>query len=108
MDDIFVWFKSVWEGFVDFLYRLLLTVFDFAKDFLWWILDSLFSAIVLVLDSVSLSLNKFSPLTYIDGIPESTKYFMVAVGFNECMGMLVAAISIRILLRMIPFIRLGG
>lgn len=108
INDLIAWFFGLFQSLVDFLYSLTLTLFDFLKDFFWWILDEIFQAIILVMDSLSLSLNSLSPLTYIDAIPDTTKYFMAAVGFNECMGMLVAAITVRILLRLIPFVRLGG
>jgi len=106
MQSVIDWFSSLWLGFVDFLYKLILTFFDFLKDFLWWVIDMLIQAIILVLSGLDLSLNTLSPLTYIDQIPDETKYFMSAVGFNESMGMLVAAITIRLTLRLIPFVRL--
>lgn len=102
------WFSDTWNGFVDYIYRIVLTVFDFFKDFFWWVLDNLMQSIIYVLDGLQLSLEVISPLTYIDSIPEETKYFMAAVGFNECMGMIVASISIRLLLGLIPFVRIGG
>lgn len=108
INDVLSWVHSLFQNLVDFLYSLILTLFDFMKDFFWWVLDELFQAIIFVMDSLSLSLNAISPLTYIDSIPQNTKYFMAAVGFNESMGMLVAAITVRILLRLIPFVRLGG
>lgn len=108
VNKILPWIRDLFQALIDFLYRLMLTLFDFFKDFFWWILDSLFKAIILVMDSLSISLNSISPLTYISAIPDTTKYYMAAAGFNECMGMVVAAITVRILLRLIPFVRLGG
>ena len=91
------------QSVLDFFYRLLLTLFDFLKDFVYWLSDILMQAVIVFLDSLSLSLNAISPLTYIDAIPEEVKWYMVACGFNESIGMIVAAITIRLLMRFIPF-----
>lgn len=43
-------FKEWWQAIVDFFYRLLLSVFDFFKDFLWFVLDNLIAAGISVLE----------------------------------------------------------
>jgi len=41
-DNIVSW----WQAIKDFFYMLVLTVFDFLKDFFFWILDELFAAAI--------------------------------------------------------------
>ena len=107
-DSIVAWFGEIFQSGLDFFYRIYLSMIDFFRDFFWWILDSTMQLVIELLNSISLSFDVISPLQYIDAIPEGTKYFMAAVGFNESCGMIIAALTIKFVMRLIPFIRIGG
>lgn len=108
MQGIWDWAAKKWDDFVDFLYRLMLTLFDFLKDFLWWCLENLMLVAVSLLKSLDDLFGSLSPLQYIDSIPPEMGYFLNAIGFNQSIGMVVAALSIRFVLQLIPFVRLGS
>ena len=102
------WLGQKWNDLVDYLYRLVLTVFDFLKDFLWWVLEQLMLVAVNLLDTLDDLFASLSPLQYIDAIPDGMAWMLNEIGFNQSIGMIVAAISIRFILQLIPFVRLGS
>lgn len=102
------WFANKWNEFVDYLYQIFTSAVDFLKDFLWWVLDHLFGAIVYVLDGLGSLFAGLNPLQYFSAIPPETQWFMQQCGFNESMSMIVTALIIRMLLQLIPFVRLGS
>lgn len=101
-------FKLWWAELVDFLYRLVLTVFDFFRDFFYWVLDALISISMGFLNLVGTGFGALNPLQYISAIPPETQAMMQATGFNECMSIIVTAIGIRFLLQLVPFVRWGS
>jgi hypothetical protein len=103
-DTIKLW----WQAMIDFFYRLLLTLFDFLKDFFFWILDNVISIAVGFLDLAGEALASLNPLQYISAIPSETQAMMSAIGFNDCMAIIVAALGIRFILQLIPFVRWGS
>jgi len=104
LDTVFEWFSSI----LDFLAEMVDAVFLFFKDMLFWCLDQLFGFAISLLDLAGDGLGGLNPLSYIDAIPDSTKYIMQLVGFNECMSMIVTALIIRFVLQLIPFVRWGS
>lgn len=102
------WFATKWNQFVDYLYQIFTSAVDFLKDFLWWVLDHLFGAVVFVLDTLGSAFQGLNPLQYISAIPPETQYYMAICGFNDSMSMIVAALIIRMILQLIPFVRLGS
>lgn len=102
------WLANKWNEFVDYLYQIFTSAVDFCKDFLWWVLDSLFGAVLLIIDGMGSLFAGLNPLQYFSVIPPETQYYMAICGFNECMSMIVSALIIRMLLQLIPFVRLGS
>lgn len=100
--------KNWWQAMVDFFYRLLLTVFDFLKDFFFWVIDNLMAGAIVLLDLLGEGFAGLNPLSYINAIPAETQAMMAMTGFNEAMSIIVAAIGIRFLLQLIPFVRWGS
>ena len=90
--------REIWNKFVDFLWRIILLIFDFLKDFFYWCISKLFEVVILFLDLLSGLATGLNPLIYINAIPPETKYMMQITGFNEAMGIIVAALGVRFLL----------
>lgn len=105
-----MWEKIVtlFNDLVDFLYRLVLTVFDFLRDTFFWCLEQLMTGAIALTNTFATGLRGLNPTQYIDQIPAETKGMMAAVGFNECIVIIVGALSIRMVIQLIPFIRWGS
>lgn len=102
------WLANKWNEFVDYLYQIFTSAVDFLKDFLWFVLDNLFGAVLFIIDGLGSLFAGLNPLQYFSIIPPEVQYYMAICGFNESMGMIVTALSIRFMLQLIPFVRLGS
>lgn len=102
------WFAQKWNELIDYLYQIFTSAVAFLKDFLWWVLDMLYGAVIMILDGLGALFDGLNPLQYISAIPPETQYYMQICGFNESMSMIVTALIIRMLLQLIPFVRLGS
>lgn len=102
------WFANKWNEFVDYIYRIFLSIVDFAKDFLFFVLDTLFEIVVFFIDGLASLFQGLNPLQYITAIPPETQYFMQVCGFSDAMSLIVSSLIIRMMLQLIPFVRLGS
>ncbi|GAB1110738.1 MAG: hypothetical protein SwBeaMacB_13850 [Shewanella algae] len=102
------WLAQKWNEFVDLLYMLFLSWVDFYTDYLFWILDTLFQAIIFILGTFGDLFQGLNPMQYISAIPPETQYFLAICGFNDAMSMIVSSLIIRFMLQLIPFVRLGS
>lgn len=108
MQTVLNWFAQKWNDLVDFLWRLVLSVYDLLKDFLFWIIETLMGVAVYMLNGLSYLLDGLDVAQYFAFIPPETAYIMSITGFSEAMGMIIASIGIRFILQMIPFVRWGS
>lgn len=102
------WFAETWHDFKQFLYSLVLTVFDMLKDLFLWIFEGLLDISILALQGLDTYFDGLNIASYINQIPESVQWFLSAIGVPQAMTMIITAITIRLLLQLIPFTRLGS
>ncbi len=102
------WFKEAFETLMNFFYELWITFTTFIKDFFFWLIEMIFDLSLTLLDALMSGLSALNPMQYFSAIPPETIYYMQITGFNECMGMLIVAITARFFLQLIPFVRLGS
>jgi hypothetical protein len=102
------WFANRWNDLVDYLYQLVLTIYDVLKDFFTWALDGVLAAGVFILDSVGSLLDGLDVAKYFTALPPETLYMLKITGFSEAMGMIVVCLGIRFTVQMIPFVRWGS
>lgn len=108
MEGVINWFAERWNAFVDYVWRIVLSIFDMIKDIFFWIIEQVMSLGVYALDGVGSLLNGLNISQYFSFIPPETAAMMSATGFSEAMGMIVTCLGIRFLLQMIPFVRWGS
>lgn len=102
------WLASRFNDFVDFMWRLVLSLFDMLKDLFYFIIESFLEVAVLMLDGVGLLLNGLDIAQYMTMLPPETSHMLSQVGLSQAMGMVVTCISIRFILQTIPFVRWGS
>jgi hypothetical protein len=105
---MFDWLAETYNDFVDFLYRLLLSLIDMLKDLFIWILEQLMLVGKLLLDGVGSLMSGLDIASYFSLIPPETGYYLNILGVSQAMGMIVACLGIRFLLQLIPFVRWGS
>lgn len=102
------WLVDLFNKLLEFLYQLLLTLFDMLKDIFLWIVEQVMNAVNMVLPSVFALFAPVDISQYMTSIPPTVAWVFAAVGVPQCLSIILAAITIRLLLQLIPFTRLGS
>ncbi len=92
----------------EFSYRMLLTLMDALKDLGVFAFGAIMDLIILILNGMGHLFESINVTRYLGGLPPELLYFANLCSIGECMGMIITAITIRILLQLIPFTRLGS
>jgi len=106
MSEWLKWLEDAWNGLVDFLYSLLLSLFDGLKDFFYWIFESLMDLILLLMSGLGELMTAIDVVQYMSALPPETQYILSAIGLGQAMGIIASAITIRMMLNLIPMIRI--
>jgi len=105
---MFTWFAETYNDFLNFLYRLLVSLIDMLKDLFIWALEQLLNIGKLLLDSVGALMSGLDIAQYFALIPSETAYYLNLLGVSQAMGMIATCLTIRFLLQLIPFVRWGS
>lgn len=100
--------KQLWVDLQQFLYSLVLTLFDLLKDILFFFVEGLMSLTLIALEGMAGAFDGFNFAQYVSSIPSGTAYFLSSSGISEATGMIITSLGIRFLLQLIPFTRLGS
>lgn len=111
VDDIFTeisdFIKNMWTAFTDLLKSLVLTLWDMLADFFIFLFDIIFQFVLLLLDGLFTMFGALNIIQYIDFPPDVTNIIGL-IGLGQCMSFIVVALTIRFVLQLIPFVRLGS
>jgi hypothetical protein len=86
----------------------LLTLWDMFKDLLIFIVDTLMTAGMLLLEGFSSALELINLSSYITSMPSEVQYVMSVTGLGSALGIVMTAGAARLLMQLIPFVRLGS
>ena len=102
------WLAETWNDFVNFAWRIVLSVFEMLKDLFIWIIEQLFNIGILLLDGLGALMSGLNVASYWGGIPPETAAMLSQIGLSEAIGMVLICLPIRFLLQTIPFVRWGS
>lgn len=102
------WFAKRWGELLNFLYSLILSIYDALHDFACFIFESLLNIVLASLEALGSILSVMDVSQYLAFLPDEVENTMALVGISDASIIIVAAITIRILLQLIPFTRLGS
>ncbi|TMP30183.1 VSK receptor [Pseudoalteromonas rubra] len=102
------WLAKTWVDFQQFLYSILLTLLDALKDLFYFIFEIFMDLVVVILEGMGALFEGLDISGYINGIPPNVAYYMGAVGLGEATGMIITSLTIRFMLQLVPFTRLGS
>jgi hypothetical protein len=102
----FQWFLSVIQA-------VFATVVLVIQDTVCWILDQVLGLVVFIINGVTSgwNLSNYSLSAYISsisGVSPELLSLAAAIGFNDGLTIVLAALVIRFLLQIIPFVRFGS
>ena len=102
------WLADTWNDLQTFLYSLVLTVQDIMKDIGIFFFESFLDVSLLAINGLDSFFSGLDVASYINSLPSEVSYYASALGLSQAMGMIIIAITIRMLLQLIPFVRLGS
>ncbi|HCE1836455.1 DUF2523 family protein [Vibrio parahaemolyticus] len=98
------WLVDLFNKLLVFLYQLLISLVNMLKDLFFWAVEQIMAMVNLLLSGV---FSLFAPVDmsqYMTSIPPTVAWVMAAVGVPQCLSIILAAITVRL----IPFTRLGS
>jgi hypothetical protein len=111
MGEIASWFwlqikrALVWIG--DLFTDAFIAAWDFFMDGVCWIVDKLLDLAVSAVSGMSTGIFTDAAATF-QMIPQELLQILGLLGVGQCIAIITAAITIRLGLQLIPFVRLGS
>lgn len=102
------WFQDRWVEFKEFMWSLVLSVFDMLKDLFYFMFESIMDLSLLAMEGLDQYFDGLNITAYLTNIPSNVAYVLNAIGVPQALTMIMTAITIRLLLQLIPFTRLGS
>ncbi|MBS9903613.1 DUF2523 family protein [Vibrio alginolyticus] len=102
------WLVDLFNKLLEFLYQLLMSLFNMLKDLFFWAIEQVMAMVNLLLSGVFALFTPVDMSQYMTSIPPKVSWVLAAVGVPQCLSIILAAITIRLLLQLIPFTRLGS
>jgi hypothetical protein len=106
------WLNGKINAVLSWLLSIISSVFvglwTLLTDFFIFILDQLFDLVLYIVGGMSWDFGAFSPATYWAMLPADLISVLNLIGVPIALGMIVAALGIRFVLQLIPFVRWGS
>ena len=99
---------GIFDWIFDLFKSLALTIWDMLKDLLIFILDVFMDLGLLILEGFTEVLTLVDLSSYISSMPAEVTFVLSATGLSQAIGMIMLAGTARLLMQLIPFIRLGS
>lgn len=99
--DALDWLAVQFQSFI-------LTLWDMLKDFLLLIVDLFMDLGIAILNGLSSALQLVDLSQYISGMPGEVQAVFANTGLGTAVGMVMLAGTTRLLMQLIPFVRLGS
>lgn len=92
---------------VDAIKGVFVDVWEIIKDAFVWVLDQLLDLAISATAALDLSaIPALGPA--INSLPPLALQVLGAVGLSQCLAIIVTALGIRLVMQLIPFVRLGS
>ncbi|MGR5298812.1 DUF2523 family protein [Vibrio mediterranei] len=105
---MFDWVVSLFNTFIELLARLVNSLVVLLTNLGLGAVDVLLTFVVSLINGLGSLLSPIDLKPYIKMLPAEAIDIMSLVGFPQAMTMIISAISVRFLLQLIPFVRLGS
>lgn len=102
------WLRDFGNWILDMFKTLAYTLFTMVKDALMFIFEQFMLLITFILDSMGDLFDALDITQYTNSIPPEVGWVMQQIGLGQALTMIISAITIRIMLQLIPFTRLGS
>lgn len=100
--------QGIFDWITDLIKSFGLTLWDMLKDLLLFIVDIFMDLGFLILETFQDTLKLLDLSQYISGMPSEVSFVLSATGLSQALGMVMLAGTARLLMQLIPFVRLGS
>lgn len=99
---------GIFDWVTDLFKSLALTIWEMLKDLLIFIVDIFMDLGLLILEGFSSVLTLVDLSSYVTSMPAEVSFVLSATGLSQAIGMIMLAGTARLLMQLIPFVRLGS
>ena len=103
---LFAKITAVLEWFVQLVIAVFVAVWDLIKDAFSWLFEEMLSVSASAIKDIDTS--GIDGLTSYGGLPGEVMNILGLLGVGQAIAIITAAIGIRFMLQLIPFVRLGS
>lgn len=105
---MFEWITDLFNTLIEFLYRLVLSLVDMLSDMFLALFEQMLEAAKGLIGLISDMLAPVDISQYLTGLPSGVAWVMSQIGLPQALVIIITAITIRLILQLIPFVRLGS
>lgn len=102
------WLAETWNDLQQFLYSIVLTVQSIFKDMGIFFFESFLEISLLAVNGLDSFFSGLDIASHMNSLPPEVSYYASALGLSQAMAMIIVSITARMLLQLIPFVRLGS
>lgn len=104
---IWQFFTNFWQGLIDFFKDIFTSIWELIKDSFIWVIEQLTQLATSAINSMDFSgINQH--IGNFGALPSEILNVAGLLHLGTCMSIIGAALLIRLLLQLIPFVRLGS
>jgi len=107
LHQIWLFFASFFQYLLDVVKDVFVSAWLLLKDFFYWIFETVINLAVTAASALDTSAIS-GHLSAFGSIPAEVLNICGLLGMGTCMSIIAAAIVIRLVLQLIPFVRLGS
>ena len=101
-------FFSYIDEIRNFSWMILLSLGDMLKDLGCLAFEATMDLSISILNGMGSLFAGLNIAQYFSSLPTEVLYFANVCGIGQCLGMIITSVSIRLILQLIPFTRLGS
>ncbi|MCW8329401.1 DUF2523 domain-containing protein [Photobacterium sp. SDRW27] len=105
---MFDWIVDLYNTLLIYLSNLVVSLVTMISDMLLALFEQMLVAAKGLISLISDMLSPIDISQYLSGLPPSVAWVMSQIGLPQALAMIITAITIRLLLQLIPFVRLGS
>ncbi|GAB6260423.1 DUF2523 domain-containing protein [Photobacterium sp. CCB-ST2H9] len=102
------WIVELFNILLNFLYNLVVSLVNMLKDLMYFLFEQVLELSKGLVAMISKLLTPIDLSQYFTSLPDSVAWVFGQVGLPQAVVMIITAITIRLILQLIPFTRLGS
>ncbi|EHR42669.1 DUF2523 family protein [Alishewanella jeotgali] len=102
------WLINFGNWLLDTIKTLAFTLFTMIKDVFFFAFEQGMILVTFILQGMGDLFQGLDVTSYIAALPPETSWVLSQIGLGQALGMIMSAITIRFMLQLVPFTRLGS